>query len=350
MAAFQILPFNISNAAAGEYAALTRYNNCLQLERLPDDPPASLEESIAYLQNLPPLLDMKIWAAWNADQSEIIGQGSVAVWRTEDNQHLAHFSVSVLPEYRRQGMCREFLRAIVVIAQKEKRRLLMTIINDGAPGGIALLTRLGASKSLEGHSNQLQLTDLDRDLLARWLSNGQSNQAEFELGFWDGAYPEDKLQDVAELYDLVNNQQPLDNLDVEEVHTTPELLRQTETSLFSKGDERWTYYLIDRATGKFAGCTDILWNPNRPNFLQQGMTGVFPRYRNKGLGRWLKAVMLDKVLKERSQVKFIRSHNADSNAAMLKINTALGFRPHMVESLWQVETRKVVEYLEACQD
>jgi len=76
------------------------------------------------------------------------------------------------------------------------------------------------------------------------------------------------------------------------------------------------------------------------------MTGVFPQYRNHGLGRWLKAAMLDKVLKERPQVLFVRTGNADSNAAMLKINTELGFKPYRAECLWQVEVQKVMEYLQ----
>jgi GNAT superfamily N-acetyltransferase len=102
---------------------------------------------------------------------------------------------------------------------------------------------------------------------------------------------------------------------------------------------------VDRATGKFAGYTETVWNPNRPEVLRQDMTGVFPQYRNKGLGRWLKAAMLDKVLKERPQVKYVRTGNADSNAAMLKINTALGFKPYMADTLWQVELQKVLDYL-----
>ena len=75
------------------------------------------------------------------------------------------------------------------------------------------------------------------------------------------------------------------------------------------------------------------------------MTGVFTQYRNKGLGRWLKAAMLDKVLKERPEVKYVRTGNADSNAAMLKINIELGFLPYMADTLWQVEIDNVLEYL-----
>lgn len=75
------------------------------------------------------------------------------------------------------------------------------------------------------------------------------------------------------------------------------------------------------------------------------MTGVFPEHRSKGLGRWLKAAMLDKVLKEQPQVKVVRIGNADSNAPMLKINHEPGFKPYMASALWQVEVSRVIEYL-----
>lgn len=76
------------------------------------------------------------------------------------------------------------------------------------------------------------------------------------------------------------------------------------------------------------------------------MTGVFPAYRKRGLGRWLKAAMLDAVLRERPQVRLVRTSNADSNTAMLAINRALGFKPYLAESFWQVETDTVLRYLD----
>ncbi len=171
----------------------------------------------------------------------------------------------------------------------------------------------------------------------------------FELGFWDGAYPEEQIQAIADLSDLTN-QQPLGDLDIEDMHMTSEQLRQVEANLLARGSQRWTFYVVDRAANQFAGYTEAIWNSNRPGVLLQGMTGVFPPYRNKGLGRWLKAAMLDKVLRERPQVKYVRTGNADSNAAMLKINTALGFKPYMAEALWQAETQRVLTYLQAGSD
>jgi mycothiol synthase len=343
---YKIHPLDIFAASKDEYTAMNRHANRIRQERQPDDPPIPLEEAIQNMQNLPPFVDVKMWVIWNAGQSETIAQGNVVMLRIEENKHLAQFEITVLPEYRQQGLGRQLLGLIAGAAQQGERRLLMTDTTDRVPGGEAFMLRIGANKGMETHVNQLQIADLDRDQIARWINLGESNLAEFELGFWEGAYPEEQIQQIAELYDLTN-QQPFDNLEIEDMHMTPEQLRQMEKNSFSRGNQRWTCYVVNRSTGKFTGYTETVWNPNRPELLRQDMTGVFPQYRNRGLGRWLKAAMLDKVLKERPQVKYVRTGNADSNAAMLKINTELGFKPYMANTLWQVELQKVLDYLQS---
>ena len=343
---FQILPFNVKEASQTEYAALNQHNNRIRRERLPDDPSVPLDETIKNMQSLPPFVDVRMWIVWNPKQPEIIAQGNLILLRLEENKHLTQFEITVIPDFRKQGLGRQLLNIIASTAQDDNRRLLMTETVDRVAAGEAFMNRIGAQKGLETHTNQLILSDLNPKLVSAWMSKGEENLAEFEIGFWDGAYPEDKIQAIVELLD-VTNQQPFGDLEIEEMHMTPEQLRQTENNIFARGNQRWTFYLVDRATGKFAGYTETVWNPNRPEILRQDMTGVFPQYRNKGLGQWLKAAMLDKVVKERPQVKYVRTGNADSNAAMLKINNELGFKPYMADTLWQVEIEKVMEYLKS---
>jgi hypothetical protein len=52
-----------------------------------------------------------------------------------------------------------------------------------------------------------------------------------------------------------------------------------------------------------------------------------------------------KVLRERPQVTFIRTGNADSNAPMLAINHDLGFKPYFSWADWQIETEQLKRYL-----
>ena len=164
------------------------------------------------------------------------------------------------------------------------------------------------------------------------------------MGCWVGAFPDADVQAVAELFHEMNNA-PRESLELEDEVVTVEEVRQWEQALQARGMVRWTMYAREVATGKLAGFTETFWTPNRPLQVQQGGTGVWAQYRNQGLGRWLKAAMIAKVLRERPQVTRIRTDNANSNAPMLKINYELGFKHYLNNYAWQAETEKVVGWL-----
>jgi RimJ/RimL family protein N-acetyltransferase len=141
------------------------------------------------------------------------------------------------------------------------------------------------------------------------------------------------------------NTAPRDELEIEDVTWTEEQLRQTEATLAQHQTERWTMYVRHVTTREIVGYTEVFWNARHPETLHQGDTGVAPPHRNRGLGRWLKAAMLEKLLRDRPQVKRIRTGNANSNAAMLGINQELGFKPYKSWTTWQVALDDVRVYL-----
>jgi len=143
----------------------------------------------------------------------------------------------------------------------------------------------------------------------------------------------------------VMNTAPREELDVEDTESTPERLRQVEATLAQRQMERWTMYARHVESGELAGYTEVLWNPNQPDLLLQDDTAVDPRFRNRGLGRWLKAAMLKKVLRDRPTVKRVRTGNAGSNAPMLRINRELGFKLYKSIAVWQVGVDQAREYL-----
>lgn len=339
--AWQVEPFDPEEAGSTAYQALNAFENRIRAEEWPEDRPRDVEETQRQWCSTPPFLDKHAWAIWRGEQ-EIAALGEAEVNRTQDNQHMVWFEMAVVPEMRRRGMAKVLLQPITEVARREGRRLLVTVTSSAIPAGAAFMERLGAQSALVMRTSQLNLEEVDRDLIRCWQEIAP--QEEFDVGLWEGAYPEQNLETVVRMKNVMNTA-PRDDLKLEDRQWTAEQLRQIDSSLRKRGIERWTLYARHRESAEVAGYTEVFWNPKQPETLQQGDTGVFPEYRGRKLGRWLKAAMLEKVRRDRPEVRRIRTGNANSNAAMLKINVEMGFKPYKSSTVWQVELDQALEYL-----
>jgi RimJ/RimL family protein N-acetyltransferase len=339
---FETREFDPRTADRRELEALNVLYNAIRAETWPDDPPKDVEEMTRIWRSAPEYLDRRLWAVWR-ENDQMAAIGEVEIYRTEDNQHMAWCEIFVHPEHRRRGLAAGLLAQLTDVAHREKRRLMMGATHSTAPAGEAFAKRLDARPGITVGTNQLEICDLSRDLLREW--HERAPEAEFQLGLWTGAYPEEDIAAVVRMREVMNTA-PRDDLEIEDRKWTAEQLRQWEAALMERGVELWTLYARHRKSGEIAGYTEVFWNPHEPEILHQGDTGVFPKYRKHGLGRWLKAAMLQKVLDDRPQVRRIRTGNAHSNAPMLKINVELGFKPYKSWTVWQIETERVLQYLQ----
>lgn len=317
--------------------AMHVFDNHLRAERLPEDPPHTFEEYVAAWQHLPPNIEIAVFIVWHPlDNSAVIAIAKAAAEIAQENQHIGQFDIQVLPEFRRQGLGRWLLcNHILPFAHQHQRQLLITDTSSHVAAGEPFMVQFGAAHVLHLQTYQLDLHTFDPSLLTAWSQNGHT--AAFELDYWDGPYPQDHLPEIGRLIEVMN-QQPRGELAVEDVTLTPERLQEMDQHQLADGTERWMLYARHKEDGRLAGFTDVLWHPNRPALLKQDLTGVLPEYRGHGLGRLLKAVMLRRVLKERPQVRYVRTTNANANAPMLKINRALGFQPFAAHTIWQLKT------------
>jgi mycothiol synthase len=337
--------FDPETATHEEFVAFNKYSNLLRAESLPDDPPRSLESTIKAVKNWKTFqkLEIHAWRFW--EDGDIIGGLTANVGFYEDNRHLTHGGLNVLPAYRRQGLATQLLHKLVEIAEANERTLFISETDSTVPAGHAFAESIGASGGLETHMNQIVLADLGKTLLQLWIDNAKTSAKDFEMGLWTDSYPEEELHAIAKLFEVMNTA-PKGDLDIEDEKIGPEDLREEEASMKARDIERWELYVRHKASGELAGFTGVYWDPENPENLGQGGTGVIPKYRGHGLGKWLKAAMIQKVLLERPVVKRIRTGNADSNEAMLAINNVLGFKPYIAETVWQIEIEKLKSYLE----
>jgi mycothiol synthase len=338
-------PFDVQTASDTEFQAALTLSNIIRAEIFPDDPARTLETL------------KKTWRANSMFEKEkdtlwVItheGEHAAHLWTFvnyyDDNRHLMSIELLVHPEYRRKGLAKQLLEKALETSQNEQRTHIISWTHSTIPAGTVVAEKIGAKRGLEGHTNQLVLAELEQSLLTKWSGDTKETAKDFELGFWLGAYPTEKIEEIANLYSVMNTA-PRGELEIEDWHVKVEDLRQSELYHQAMGIERWTAYVRHIPSGELVGYSFITYQPeHNPLVVWQGDTGVLPKYRGHGLGKWLKAEMLQKILHERPRVKFIRTGNADSNAPMLAINQALGFKPYIAWVDWQLETKVLESYL-----
>jgi mycothiol synthase len=337
--------FDPDTATHDYFKARHAYLTIRSQEEMPEDPPRSLEFSIINAKNWK-LLEKEKWEVWHLwENDEIVAELFVSVGLHDHNKHLVHGEMIVLYPYRRKGYSKLLLPKLVQMAETYERTLLTCSTSSRIPAGALFAEHLGAKKGLETHTNQLALAEVDKSLLESWIENTKVTAKDFELGLWT-LYPEEEIVAVAKMIEVMNTA-PKDDLDVEDFKVEPEVLRQFEAYGKVRNIEFWMMYVRHKPSGELAGYTQTFWDPENPENLGQGDTGVLPKYRGYGLGKWLKAAMIQKILAERPIVKRIRTGNADSNAPMLAINHALGFKPYIAETVWQIEVEKIKSYLQS---
>ena len=338
--ALDIRPINLRDASTAEYEALGAFLDQMRLERLPDDPKIPLAERVADWRSMPPRIQSFGWMTWQ--DGRVVAYADAGFERGDENQHLVWCYIGTLPAHRRQGHARALLERVASVPVQENRRLLISDTSDRAPAGEAMMRRVGAERGLEMHTNQLLVSDLPEGLLRSWIDAAPVDR--FELLEWLGPIPDAHLADFAKLVEVMNTA-PKGTLEIEDEKVTPEKIRESEQSEVASGWERRTTVVRDRESGEFAGFTQTGWQPNRPMILGQWGTGVQPKFRGHGLGKWIKAAMLERALREHPEVTKVRTGNADSNGPMLAINHAMGFKPFIADVAWQVPVSKVLEYL-----
>lgn len=342
---YSIREIDVRNISDDDIANYNRYNNILKAERRPEEPPTPIELSTAGWRNIPGFVDVWEWAVIDDATGDIVASANCGIDSTaEENLHLLEAGVSVLPDHRGRGIAKALLPCVVDKARELGRTKLISGTDSTVPGGEQLAQRLGADPGLVMRTSQLILANVDRELVADWLAEAPGRAPGYSLELFEGAYPPEMLPEICEILEVMNTA-PRDTLDVEDEKVTPEKLAESEKSMLARGVIRWSMFIRHDQSGKLAGYTDVYWQPALPKSLGQGGTAVDPTHRGHALGKWLKAAMLDKVLRERPEAERILTGNAYSNDAMLGINNQLGFKEERSETIWQVEVDKVAAYL-----
>ena len=309
---------------------------------LPDDPPTPFGELVDDLTHRYGSRRKRHWVV--RVDGRVAGAAELRM-DLVDNLHLGWAQLVVHPEQRGRGAGTALMRALVDATEAEGRSVLAVFLRRQPPV-TAFLSGLGFAEKLVETQSRLVVADVDVDLLRRWVARAPERASGYVLRAWDDRTPPELLEAFAEAQHIMNSA-PREDLDMDDETMTPDRLRDREEAFFDRGQRWWTVAAVERATGRVVGFTDLYFTRWRDDVAFQGNTGVDPAHRGRGIGRWIKAAMLLRLLDERPSVRRVDTYNAASNEAMLRINVEMGFRPLTAWSDWQAGVEAVARRLDA---
>ncbi len=312
----------------------------MEREAVPEDPPRPFEAIASRMRTYSSLFDRWRWGAWTADRKLV---GNLVMHKSNtDNLDQRPMDLSVQPEHRRRGVGRALLGRALDTVGEGVGLMAEGWTTSRVPAGGAFAERLGAKAGLRMRASQLELASVDRARMKEWAA---TSPAGYRLEWTDAEVPDALMKYVVTAYRTMNTM-PLDDLQQEEWKVTPEIVREWERLGRERGQKRLLVVAIDEAGDDAAGFTEVFYDPREPTVLHQGGTAVIPAHRGRGIGKWVKGRMTERVLRELPQARYIRTENAGSNAAMLAINVAMGFKPAWEQVIWQIGVPDLRQALE----
>jgi mycothiol synthase len=319
-----------------ELTALHAVEAPIQAERGSDRMPPAIESYIAFARNLPSQFEDHAWLADTADSTPL---AAGFCWsNSAGDPRVMECDVLVLRDRRREGIGSQLFAQICDQTASSGRSLLTWSTFDAVPAGDAFSRRIGAEVARVNRTNELRLADVDWTMVEDWARAGRARERGYQLEMIDGAFPEHLRADAATFHHIMQSA-PRDGLDVGDMVIDADFVAELDRALQEAGRMRWTALIRDR-TGGCVGGTEVTFDASDGVVVRQQNTGIDPSHRGLGLAKWAKAAMLDRIRHERPDAERIRTSNAVSNAAMLGINDALGFKAMSTRTEWQANVNE----------
>ena len=260
----------------------------------------------------------------------------------ETNKHLYDADLYVLPSRRRSGVGSSFLPVIVRMMDRHGATTVGFWAEEES--GHEFLKWVGAAPKMSSIESRLKMAEVDWPMLERWVAEGTQRSPQTKLEVYDGPLPEAMWTDYTPQLSSMLNTIPFEDLDHGEIVVTPEMMREFYARAEVTGGVLHTV-MTREPDGVISGITDTLWAPYHRTIVYQQFTGVRPSARGRGLGKWIKAAMLLHLRELYPGVEWVATDNAGSNAPMLKINRAMGFKAYRQGTAYQITRDALAERL-----
>jgi len=279
--------------------------------------------------------------AWVGAEEGAGGEGRVVatgllVVPLLDNLRSAQVYVDVDPDARHRGHGRALAQAMLAAAAERGRTVVSTETGwpvdapmDGAgEAGPGLARSLGFSLGITEVLRVLDAPVPDQRLDAL-AAEAAPHHTAYTLRDFVGPVPDDLVEQWAALTATLTTEAPMGTMTLEAEAAEVALVREDEELMVRQGRVRYATVALS-ADGVLAGYTELVTTVHEPGLAYQWGTLVARAHRGHRLGVALKVAnqrLIQRHDATHGGIRAVRTWNADSNAPMVAVNEALGFRP-----------------------
>jgi GNAT superfamily N-acetyltransferase len=337
--------FKPKEASREDWAKFHEYRRVRHMDTDPEDPitPDDIVE-MNYLKD-DPFGDQREFVLFDKDK-KIASLGIYALKPGapgyEENKEHLWGGGSVRKEHRRQGIGTTWLFKLKDMMLEYDRTIFTTGTQE--EDGFAFMQWLGLEPKQVMDENRLDFRKVDWDMIQQWIKEGREKSPDTKVEIYENRMPEEMWEEYAPELSRLLNTMPFDDLEHGEIVITPEVFKEHYERLDQMKAELHTI-ITREPDGTISSMTDVRWLPHRENFVDQMFTGVDPAARGRGLGKLIKAQMLDLVRNKYTDIHWVVTENANTNEAMLAINRKLGFALHKPHRSYQIRLDELEKFL-----
>jgi GNAT superfamily N-acetyltransferase len=288
----------------------------------PIEPPMSYETFRLYIREGWEKTPAEVWTAVD-DADAIVGYYRMNLPDLE-NLDEANSGPTVHPAVRRRGIGRELLRHEGSRAQANGRTRFSASVTAGAAGD-AFAQAVGARLDLEEVRRIQYLREIAPGTVASLRASAEKAAAGYSLVSWAGHTPDKYAGPLAEVFNAFNDAPHGENTEPEQ-WDAKRISERTGTAVRAGLLRSHAVAAFCDASGEMAGYSEVIVDPEAPEWGFQQLTAVIRWHRGHRLGLLVKTAMLELLASEEPQIEQIATGNAAANEHMIAVNEQLAYR------------------------
>ena len=261
---------------------------------------------------------LKRFACTDLEQERIVGFGDVL--SVPDMYHPRKFMISILvdPEHQGRGIGRTIYNELEEELSQRNAILAWTRVKEDLPIRLQFFERRGFAEKSRIWESRLDLTTADPKRFTGYVEKALNEGITFSTLSEEQRHGPEALRKIHELVQLIQADMP------REAEFTPLTYEQWEKFSLKNPQLLPEGYFLAKDGPEYVGISNVFGVDTEPGVLQQDDTGVRREYRGRGIATALKLKVTE--YGQKHGYRMLKTWNDSVNAAMLAVNTKLGFK------------------------